>query len=570
MIVTEAKLTAERVPGIARIALPWRWNWRRATRSLARFDPCDVATAALLVALVVIAFCTFKDYAISNDEGVQHRYGELIIAYYASGFSDQSLFSFQNLYLYGGLFDIIAVAASHLVPVDPYDLRHIVCALIGIGGIGAAAAIARLIAGPRAALIAAIGLSCSGAWYGAMFNHTKDIPFAAAMMGATLFLIRIARRLPAPRTGDIAAFGLLAGAALGVRILGLLLLVYAAFAIALYLPRPGRGQGRARWRVVIESSLRMLPALVLAYVIMILAWPWAALAPLNPIRGLLEFSEFHYAIHTLLAGQVYEMADVPRLYVPIYILIRTPILTLFGVALAMMFVLLPVFAAGSSRLQRRDIVLVLLAVFFPLACEVICHGPAFTGLRHFLFVLPPLAILAGIGLDTGLLVLVARGRVLAASGLAVVTACLVWDAVTLTRLHPYESVFYNPLVGGLEGASRRYDLDYWFNSMPEAINLLEAYLRRTSAVDASWPVQPYSVAVCGERIPFEKSVTLPQLRFDFKAEWNQSEFFIAPTQMNCDGDLDGKVIGTVERLGVVIAYVKDRRALVPPVATAAQ
>ena len=50
----------------------------------------------------------------------------------------------------------------------------------------------------------------------------------------------------------------------------------------------------------------------------------------------------------------------------------------------------------------------------------------------------------------------------------------------------------------------------------------------------------------------------------------QSEFFIAPTQMNCDSDLDGKVIGTVERLGVTIAYVKDRRALIRPVATAAR
>ena len=75
--------------------------------------------------------------------------------------------------------------------------------------------------------------------------------------------------------------------------------------------------------------------------------------------------------------------------------------------------------------------------------------------------------------------------------------------------------------------------------------------------------------MCGERLSFEKSVTLPQLHFDFKPEWEQSEFFIAPTHMNCDSDLDGKVIGTVERLGVVIAYIKDRRALIRPVANAA-
>lgn len=560
---TEPKLTGARISGTAEQALPRS----KVARFFARFGAYDLATVVLIAGLVVIALCTFKDYAITNDEAVQQRYGELIVAYYTSGFTDQGVFSFQNLYLYGGLFDIIAVALSRLVPIDPYDLRHILCASIGIGGIGAAAATARLIAGPRAALIAAVALSVSGAWYGTMFNHTKDIPFAAAMTGATLLLIRIARRLPTPRVGDLAAFGLLTGAALGMRVHGLLLVIYAGFAIALYMPWPWLGPGRAQWRFLIESSLRLLPALMLAYVIMILAWPWAGLAPLNPIRGLLAFSEFHYEIRTVLAGRVYEMADVPRLYVPIYFLIRVPLLILIGAALAMLSVLLSLRAARFRQLHGRDITLVSLTVIFPLTCQVISHGPAFTGLRHFLFVLPALAILAGIGLDAILSALAARSRVVASGGLAIVTGCFLWDAVILARLHPYEYLFYNPMVGGLEGASRRYDLDYWFSSMPEALNQLEAYLRRTAAVDANWPAQVYSVAVCGERLSFEKNVTLPQLHFDFKPQWEQSEFFIAPTHMNCDGDLDGKVIATVERLGVVISYVKDRRALIGPVAT---
>ena len=561
--MTEVKLTGGYSPGLAEKPLPWS----QAMSWLARRNACDIATIVLLAGLVVIALCTFRDYAISNDEGVQHRYGELIIAYYASGFRDLSVFSFQNLYLYGGLFDIIVVALVHVFPIDPYDLRHILCAMIGIGGIGAAAATARLIAGPRAGLIAAIALSVCGAWYGTMFNHTKDIPFATAMIGASYFLLRIARALPSPRGRDIAAFGLLAGAALGIRVLGLLLLVYAAAAIALYLPRADRA---SRWRFAVLSAVRLAPALLLAYLIMILAWPWAALAPLNPIRGLLAFSEYQYAIRTVLAGQIYEMANVPRLYVPIYILVRVPLLTLFGAGLAMIFALLPRLS-GTARPVRRDIALVSLTVIFPLLCQVICHGPAFTGMRHFLFVIPALAALAGIGLDAALTALATRGRAVASGALALVTACFVWNAVTLVRLHPYEYLFYNKVVGGLEGASRRYDLDYWFGSMPEALGQLEAYLRNTTPVDAGRPSPVYSVAVCGERLEFEKSVTLPQLRWDFKPEWSQSEFFIAPTHMNCDSDLDGKVIGTVERLGVVIAYVKDRRALTQqPRATAAR
>jgi hypothetical protein len=560
--MTELMPAGEHISDIARRAVPLR----QATRWTARFEPHDIATVMLLATLVGVALLTYQDYAISNDEGVQRHYGELIIAYYSSGFRDQSLFSFLNLYLYGGLFDIIAIFLGHVIPIDPFDLRHIVCALIGIGGIGATAATARLIAGPRAGLIAAASLTSCGAWYGSMFNHTKDIPFAAAMMAATLVLIRIARALPSPRAGDIAAFGLLAGAALGERVIGLLLVIYVGFAIVLYLPWPGDGRNWLRFAV--KSLVAMLPALALAYVVMILAWPWAALAPLNPIRGLLAFSEFNYSIRTLLAGQIYEMANVPRLYVPIYIAIRVPLLMLFGAALAMISVLL--LGRVSNSRQHREIALVSLMVVFPLACQVIWHGPAFSGLRHFLFLIPALAVLAGIGLDKALAALKTRGRLAASGGLAIITACLLWDGVTLIRLHPYEYLFYNPLVGGLEGASRRYDLDYWFSSMPEAIGVLEAYLRRTPPGDASRSTQVYSVAVCGERLPFEKAVTLPQLRWDFMPQWDQSQFFIAPTQLNCDRDLDGEIIGAVERLGVTIAYVKDRRALTLPAATAAR
>src|SRR6185312_11417492 len=153
---------------------------------------------------------TFGSYAISNDEAVQQRYGELIGAYYRSDFSNQALFHYINLYLYGGLFDVAAVFAQHALPfLNPYDVRHILCALIGIAGIGATWATARFVGGPRAGALAAVALAVCGSWYGGMFNHTKDIPFAAAMMGATYFLIRAARDLPHPRRRDVLFFGLL-------------------------------------------------------------------------------------------------------------------------------------------------------------------------------------------------------------------------------------------------------------------------------------------------------------------------------------------------------------------------
>src|SRR4029079_1939449 len=122
-----------------------------------------------------------------------------------------SLFQLENLYLYGGLFDVTATLLAKLLPLDIYDIRHILCALTGIGGIGATWATARLIAGSRAALIAAALLAVTGALYGAMFNHTKDVTFGAAMMAATYWLLRSARDMPSPRRRDVVLFGVMLG-----------------------------------------------------------------------------------------------------------------------------------------------------------------------------------------------------------------------------------------------------------------------------------------------------------------------------------------------------------------------
>src|SRR5690348_17004406 len=99
--------------------MPGRY-WRMLRSRWVQLAPSDRITVLLLAALVIIALFTFRDYAISNDEGLQHRYGEMIVSYYASGFSDLRLFQFDNLYLYGGLFDIIAVLLAHLLPFEPY------------------------------------------------------------------------------------------------------------------------------------------------------------------------------------------------------------------------------------------------------------------------------------------------------------------------------------------------------------------------------------------------------------------------------------------------------------------
>ncbi len=525
-------------------------------------DPSDLAAILLLAGLLALVLVTFKEYAVSNDEGVQHHYGELIIAYYKSGFADRSVFDFQNLYLYGGLFDIIAVLLAHVLPFDLYDIRHVLSALAGIGGVAATCATARMIAGPRAGLLAGLALTLCGVWYGGMFNHTKDVPFAAAMMGATYYLLRAARDLPDPRRRDTLLFGILLGAALGLRATGLLMVGYLAIMIAAAAWMLGNRDWREWVRLCVRSLLRFAPALAIGYIIMIASWPWASLDLFNPVRAIFAFAHFHYPVRTLLDGQVYLMNEVPRWYEPDYLAIKMPLVVLIGAAAAMLTAAWPVAREDGQTLPgpaRVDIAMLVFVIVFPLLCQIIGHGPSFTGMRHFMFVVPPLTALAGIGLHVGLSHVEGYGRTAAVAALVAVLAAFAQDAVALVRLHPYEYLFYNSLVGGLPGAARRYETDYWVNIMPAAVKDLETYLDQIDRHDPLRP-QHFTVGVCGERVSFENEA---DRRLQWTPDWDHADFFIAPTHMNCDQVLRGKVVNVIERVGVQIGVVKDLRGLSP-------
>ena len=104
----------------------------------------------MLLALLVIVWLTFRDYGITNDEKVQDLYGRMLLSFYRSGFQDLSAFSYQDLYYYGGLFDLVAAALYPVSPLGEYETRHLLCALIGVLGIAGTWRLGRLSGGPRA------------------------------------------------------------------------------------------------------------------------------------------------------------------------------------------------------------------------------------------------------------------------------------------------------------------------------------------------------------------------------------------------------------------------------------
>lgn len=53
--------------------------------------------------------------------------------------------------------------------------------------------------------------------------------------------------------------------------------------------------------------------------------------------------------------------------------------------------------------------------------------------------------------------------------------------------HPYQYIYYNQLVGGVEGAARQYELDYWCTSYREAMEFVNAVAAEGAVVAVQHP-----------------------------------------------------------------------------------
>jgi len=122
---------------------------------------------------------------------------------------------------------------------------------------------------------------------------------------------------------------------------------------------------------------------------------------------------------------------------------------------------------------------------------VLIRKPAmYDGIRHFLFILPPIFICTGFVFELMLDEKMRFGASVSNWLYAAIFVLIVFPGIVgIIRLHPYEYTYYNSFVGGTGSAFRKYETDYWLtcykdavdelNRVPDPINLYvnrEAYI----------------------------------------------------------------------------------------------
>jgi hypothetical protein len=398
-----------------------------------------------------------------------------------------------------------------------------------------------------------------------MFMNPKDAPFAAAMALFLLGLVRLLDQYPRPCPTTLFIIGAGFGLSIGSRIMAGFGVIEAIGALTLLFAIEARADGaRVAGRRLGRLLLALIPSAILAYATMALIWPWSVVNPLNPLAAIEIFSHFfEKPWRELFDGMLIEPPDMPRSYVLMLLGLKLPELFLLLGGTGSLGAFAAAFRPGISPRFRATAFAVALAAVLPIAATVIARPAMYNGIRHFVFVLPPLAVAGGLA-GTWIVNWIANWTVERAArfgppALAVLAVIFAAGAalpvIGMARLHPYEYAFFNHIAGGVRGAQSRFMLDYWGLAFKQAAQQLRAALAERGETPPTG--RKWKIAVCGPHPPAQIA-----LGEQFEPTWDPkgADFALMLGAFYCTR-LNAPLLAEVIRDGVSFARAYDIRGL---------
>jgi hypothetical protein len=390
-----------------------------------------------------------------------------------------------------------------------YSVRHLVIVALGLLGIAAVAATARLLLRSwRWGLLAAAILTAIPMYAGhAMFN-IKDLPVAAGYAVATLGAVTLT--LPSIRSGRMR---LLAGGALALGIWiavgvhpAMLVSIGVSVAVALAASwvRMRRNDATARERMKARLVTAVGGSLV-GYLALVATYPKLFLRPALLYQSVVESGNFPWHLATLTAGSFMRGQGAPPSYLPLWFAAQTPVVTsLLGLGVILWFfrqAFLPeTRKPGDGGLLAGVAVILVQALFLPWVA-IAGGSTLYQGPRQMLFVAPAIALLATIGAWLFVRAGSAAVRTRVVSVLwAVMGVMLAVTTVSSAVIFPYSYTWFNAATA-LRPIDGNWVVDVEWQSSREVLPMVDS-------VDPDWCVllQPHTHCDRDQVAPFAHSV----------------------------------------------------------------
>jgi len=414
---------------------------------------------------------------VNEDDKFHYGYTDLLMDYYGSMGENEAALNVEKgrMHLYGGLVDILNGVSASIFGIEQGTsaygvVRHLIIGLIGLLAFLFTGLLTRRIGGWRAGIIALIVIFLTPRFSGHAIINPRDIPFAAGYIMSIYFMVRFFSEIP--KVSWKTVFGLAGGLALAfaTRSGGLLLFAYFGLFGLVHMWRAFADKSVSNSGLFMSYIKYGGIAAVTGYAVALLFWPYGLNGPIsNVMNSLTEFSNYKTVLRMLFDGNMIWSTDIPpSKYIFTWLSIGLPLVLLSGL------IMVPIFAKGIFKRSNRFYVGIALFIFvFPILYILYKQSNLYTGMRHLLFLVPPLAVLAAIGWDYLIRYFEASNKMVSyvVAGVFGVLALLPLSHMATNFKTSY--VYFNEIIGGVSGALGKYEMDYWGVSQKRAVEWME-------------------------------------------------------------------------------------------------
>ncbi|MEX0323547.1 MAG: hypothetical protein AB3N63_15400 [Puniceicoccaceae bacterium] len=523
----------------------------------------------ILLAMACLAVLTASNYGDSWDEQIRFDAGEQKLAYYKALFSGNMeevsrIGSIKDKY--PGFHDLNLALIRRLSPFSNQTTGNLFSSFLGILGLAGAMRLGHVLGGPKVAFLGGLLLATLPSYYGHLYINPKDIPFAFGYVWALVFITQWLKADSATPWRTVILAGIAIGVTAASRIGGLVLMCYLALFLGLKLIAYVRESGISPvlGDFIRKQAPRFALAGVLAIFILLIYWPSGQFSPFTRADETLQaITHFDWNMPVLFEGSYFEAPDLPFYYIIKMILVKVPVVILLlsaaGAVMAVRFFREDGLLKSNKKLP---LVLLIFSILFPVLYAIFRDSVLYNGLRHFLFILPPVAIFAAWGALQAHAAVEEKSPRMVRPAMGLCALLILLPVVQMVRLHPYQYIYYNELAGGTAGAARRYETDYWCTVYKELADEFYSHLRETRPAFSRPEVVVNTEHVTWLLAPYlEQSQSLP-IRV-VRSQPEVDDYYISSTSWLADRFYHGNPVVVVECTGIPLGVVKDRRGLSP-------
>lgn len=449
-----------------------------------------VGALSIIIIFPILSF----DYGITVDERVHHESGELNLLYFQGKDSTaiQSPFDENGewhgnwledkkaLNMYGSFFDLICVSTyQYFIPdyIGEYEFRHIVGSVFGAIMMIFIGLIAYLITSNwNVAFLALLFSVFTPRLLGHSMNNPKDLPLAAMITIAMYFMLRFLNCFPKLNYKYAIITGFSIGAATAFRAGGLILIPFlfvGAFIFGFNFILTREIKIGNRINNLLKITISVLIISVLGYFSCAIVWPYAQTYPLTaPYDSLKFFSDVaSFNSYELFEGDWINYWEIPWYFIPKWFAITFPIHLLLGLILSPLYF---IYRKRFTPLNNKMILLIVFCALFPIVYVIINKSNVYDDGRHLLFTVPFFIVISSICIyQVTTLFKKKKHKVVSFALLGLI---ILQPALWMVNNHPYQVLYFNPLIGGGEGAFKNYVVDFSGYSIKEACEWMEKNL----------------------------------------------------------------------------------------------